>query len=79
MKRLDDLPRSGAPKRISLSQEQQIVALACEKPRDHGVEMTNWTHEMLARVAISKGILESISSRYVGEILKKKQVATSQK
>lgn len=75
LKILNDLPRSGTPKRITLAQEQQIVALACEKPADYGVEMTTWTHEMLAKVAIARGIIESISPRYVGVILKKVQVA----
>jgi hypothetical protein len=77
LKSLDDLPRSGAPKRITLAQEQQIVALACEKPTDYGVEMTNWTLEMLAKVAIARCIIETISPQYVGEILKKVQVATA--
>ena len=77
LKSLDDLPRSGAPKRITLAQEQQIVALACEKPTDYGVEMTNWTLEMLAKVAIARCIIETISPQYVGEILKKVQIATA--
>lgn len=77
LKRLDDLPRSGTPKRITLAQEQQIVALACEKPTDYGVEMTNWTLEMLAKVAIARCIIETISPQYVGKILKKVQVATA--
>jgi transposase len=68
---LDDLPRSGHPKRITLAQEQQIVALACRKPSEYGIEMTTWTHQMLAHVAISEGIITSISARYVGTILKK--------
>ncbi len=37
---LVDNPRSGAPKQISLEEQQQIVALASEKPADYGVEMT---------------------------------------
>ena len=73
---LEDAPRSGAPKTFTLSQTQQIVALACQKPADHGIEMTTWTHEMLARVAMSKGIVERISSRYVGVLLKKKPAST---
>lgn len=68
---LKDKPRSGSPKKISLSQEQQIIALACEKPSDFEIEMTDWTHEMLAHVAIAKGIVSTISSRQVGRILKK--------
>lgn len=73
---LKDVPRSGTPKRISLSQEAQIVALACEKPEDYGIEMTQWNREMLAHVAMSKGIVDKISPRYVSEILKKKQAST---
>ncbi len=56
---------------------QQIVALASEKPQDHGIEMTNWTHEMLAKIAIAQGVVRKISSRHVGNILKKR-IATSQ-
>jgi hypothetical protein len=61
----------GNPGRISLSQKEQIVALACEDPEKQGIPMTNWTHQMLAHVAISKGIVDNISSRHVGNILKK--------
>jgi putative transposase len=74
---LEDAPRSGAPKTFTMAQTQQIVALACQKPEEHGIEMTTWTHEMLAHVAISKGIVKSISSRYVGELLKKKSTSTA--
>ena len=69
---LSDTPRSGAPKRITLSEEQQLIALACEKPKDHGVPMTHWNREMLAKVAMAEGIVEKISPRYVSELLKKK-------
>lgn len=68
---LSDLYRSGTPKRITLAQEQQIVSLACEKPEDHGIEMDYWTREMLAHVAKAMKIVDSISPRYVGTILKK--------
>jgi len=69
---LKDSPRSGAPKEITLAQEQQIIALACEKPEDHGIPMTHWNREMLAHVAMAQGIVKKISPRYVSEILKKK-------
>lgn len=68
---LKDDPRSGSPKQISLEEQQQIVALASENPQDYGIEMTDWTYEMLAKVAIAQGIVEKISSRHVGNILKK--------
>lgn len=68
---LRDLPRSGTSKQISLEQQQQIVALASEKPAEYGIEMSCWTHQMLAKVAIAEGIVEKVSSRHVGNILKK--------
>lgn len=74
---LSDQPRSGKPKRITLAQQQQIVALACEDPQDYGIPMTQWNREMLAHVIKAKGIVEQISPRYVSEILKKDGSASS--
>jgi len=68
---LTDLPRSGAPKVFTLDQRQQLVALACDKPSTHGIPISGWTHEMLAKTAIAKGIVESISASHLGKILKK--------
>lgn len=69
---IKDNPRSGAPREITLAQEQQIVALACEQPEDYGIPMTQWNREMLAHVAKAKGIVKKLSPRYVSVILKKK-------
>jgi len=74
---LSDKPRSGTPKRITLSQEQQITALACEKPEKYDVIMTQWNREMLAQTAIKLGIVETISPRYISVILKKKRTASA--
>lgn len=74
---VSDLPRSGTPKKFSLAAEQQLVALACDKPINHGIAMTSWSQEMLAKVAVSEGIVESISRAQVGRILKNTPVATS--
>ena len=73
---LRDGPRSGAPVRISMAQKQQITALACRKPQDYGIPMTQWNREVLARVAVAQGIVETISPRYVSELLKNKRTAT---
>lgn len=78
LKCVDDLPRSGAPVRITQAQKQQIVALACENPSDYGVEMTRWTCEMLAKVSVEQGIVERISARYLAEILKNVPPPTAQ-
>lgn len=67
---LTDEARSGPPVRISLTEKQQLIALACKKPKDFGVPLTQWNREMLAKVAMAEGIVEKISPRYVSEILK---------
>ncbi len=69
---LSDKARSGAPRVITVQQEQLLTALACESPTDYGIIRTNWSHETLAEVSIKKGIFEQISARYVGILLKKK-------
>jgi len=68
---LKDKPRSGAPKVFTLAQRKQLVALACKKPEDYGIEMTDWTYDMLAKTAIAQGIVERISGAWLGTILKK--------
>lgn len=74
---LKDAKRSGAPKTFSLAQREQIVALCCESPTDYGLELTDWTHEMLAKTAITINIVESISPSHLGKILKKSPLKTS--
>jgi Homeodomain-like domain len=72
---LTDAPRSGKPKRITAAQESQIIALACKKPRDFGIEKDKWDRDSLAQVAIGQHIIERISPRKVGYILKKQTSA----
>ncbi len=71
-----DLPRSGKPKKFTVSQEKQIIALACDAPSNHDIEMTDWSHEMLSITAQAKGIVESISPAQVGRILKNRATPT---
>ncbi len=73
---LGDAPRSGRPDDISETQKQQIVALSCEEPTQHGLPVTMWTHQLLAQTAIKKNIVDKISSRHVGVILKKSTSTT---
>lgn len=75
---LKDAARSGSPKKFKASEEQQIIALACDKPKHHGIQMTTWTHEMLAKVAIAKNIVPSISSSQIGRLLKNTPTSTDQ-
>jgi transposase len=75
---LKDAPRSGTPKKFSMSQEQAIVALACSKPRDYDIQMTDWTMEMLCKVSSSKKIVQSISTSQVSRLLKNTDLTTAQ-
>lgn len=74
---LKDAARPGAPKTITLEQEQQITALACRKPCDYSIPVTQWTHELLSIVAEEQGLVDRISPRYVGVILKKERAPTA--
>ena len=75
---LKDLPRSGTPAKFTATQKQQIVALACDRPINHQLEMTDWTYQMLALTAQTKGIVDSISESHVRLILKNAAIATTQ-
>lgn len=68
---LKDAPGRGRPKIITLEQERQITALACEDPKDHGVDSTQWSQSLLAKAVVAKGIIGSIAGRTIGSILKK--------
>jgi putative transposase len=67
---LADAPRSGAPATFTPEQVVQIVALACEVPREgSGRPVTHWTPRELADEAVKRGIVGSISVRSVGRFL----------
>jgi transposase len=66
---LEDLPRSGAPCRFNIDQRAQVIALACEKPEDHGLPISTWTSEELRQVAIEEKIVPDISRRHISRIL----------
>ena len=67
--RLSDAPRSGAPATITPEQTCAIVALACERPDDGGVPLSHWSASDLAREAVRRGIVSSISRRSAGRFL----------
>jgi putative transposase len=67
---LVDEPRSGKPATFTPEQICQIVALACEDPREElGRPISHWSTTELADEAIKRGIVESISARSVGRFL----------
>jgi transposase len=69
--RLEDLPRPGAPARITPDQKCQIQQMACERPEESGRPITHWTSREVADEVMKRGIVEQISSRHAARLLKK--------
>ena len=66
---LTDDDRTGAPPKFSPEQVTAIIALACELPGDSGLPISHWTPPELAREAIKRELVESISPRQVDRFL----------
>jgi putative transposase len=67
--RLSDVPRPGRPSEITAEQPCQIVALACEQPKERPI--SQWTGREIADEVIRRGILPTISPRHAARVLKK--------
>jgi transposase len=68
--RLDDLPRPGAPSRLSADQVCQIEQMACEAPEKAGRPISQWTGREIANELVARGMVESISARHAARLLK---------
>jgi transposase len=66
---LADDERPGAPVKFTPEQITGIIALACELPNDSGLPFSHWTPPELAREAVKRGIVDSISPRQVDRFL----------
>jgi transposase len=69
LEQLSDAPRSGTRLRFSAEQVCQIVAVACEVPRDCGHELSHWTAAALQQEVLKRKIVKDISVRQVGRFL----------
>ena len=69
--RLADLPRPGAPARITADQVCRIVALACEDPEDTGRPISQWTSREIADEVKKRDIVKEISPRHAARLLKR--------
>ena len=68
--RLADAPRPGRPPRITAEQVCRVVALACEAPAATGRPITHWAGREVADEIIKRGIVDRISPRHAGRLLK---------
>jgi transposase len=66
---LNDLPRSGRPRRISALQRAAVVALACQLPAATGVPLARWSGPELAAEITKSGLAAQISPSSVLRIL----------
>lgn len=76
---LTDAKRPGAPATFTEEQKRLIIAVATRKPEDEGVPVTHWSHDLLARTVVDKGIVKTISPAQIGRFLKTCRIATTPK
>lgn len=69
--RLEDDARPGAPARITADQRCEIEKLACEKPEKSGRPLSQWTNWEIADEIKKRGIVDQISARHAGRLLKR--------
>jgi transposase len=69
--RLEDLPRPGAPARITAQQRCQMEALACEAPEKYGRPISQWSGREIADELVARQIIETISPRHAQRLLKR--------
>ena len=67
--RLKDVPRPGRKSQISAEQLCQMIALACEQPKD--CPISQWTGREIADEVMRRGIIQQISPRHAARLLKK--------
>ncbi|MHB8127260.1 MAG: IS630 family transposase [Desulfitobacteriaceae bacterium] len=60
---LQDLPRSGAPAKFNVCQRCEVIAIACDQPKNYGFsESTNWNLDLLTQ-AVQKEVEGPAMSR----------------
>jgi putative transposase len=67
--RLTDVQRPGRPSEITAEQTCQIIALACEQPKERPI--SHWTGQEIADEVMRRGIVPKISARHAARVLKK--------
>ena len=67
--RLRDAPRPGRPAQITAEQTCQVIAMACEQPKERPI--SHWTAREIADEVMARGIIAQISPRHAARLLKK--------
>ena len=66
--RFEDIPRPGRPAEITAEQTCQMVALACEQPKERPI--SHWTGQEIADEVMRRSIVPKISARHAARVLK---------
>jgi len=66
---LRDEARGGRPAEITSLERHQVIASACSRPSELGLERAVWSHASLAEALEASGRVRAISSSTVGRIL----------
>src|SRR5881275_1250513 len=69
VERLTDVPRPGRPSEITAEQTCQIVAFACEQPKERPI--SQWTGREIADEVKRRGIFKEVSPRHAARLLKR--------
>jgi transposase len=64
--RLFDVPRPGRPSQITAEQTCQMVAMACEQPKERPI--SHWTGREIAEEVMQRGIVTQISPRHAARL-----------
>jgi transposase len=75
--RLEDIPRPGAPARITADQRCRIEAMACEDPEESERPISHWTSREIADEIMKRGIVDQISPRHAARLLKRGRSQTA--
>lgn len=67
--RFQDVPRPGRPSQITAEQSRQMMALACEQPKERPI--SHWTGREMADELVARAILKRISPRHAARLFKK--------
>ena len=67
--RFEDIARPGRPSEITAEQTCQMVAMACEQPKERPI--SHWTGREIAEEVMRRGIVSKISARHAARMLKK--------
>lgn len=66
---LSDAPRSGSPGKFTAEEVVEVIAVACEDPKNSNRPVDHWTRRELKEEVFARGVVTSISQSHIGNLL----------